>query len=115
MIPTVNDVRAIILTKKDDAQVQAFIDDAVLLTKSCGFDGALQKAILRWVTAHLISSTVDEGVVTSDALGGASRSYARASLGNGLAGTTYGQQALALDTAGCLARLGSARASIEKV
>jgi hypothetical protein len=116
-LPTAADVRAIIETSLTDGQIEALIADAALAAEKCllKYDEARQKAIVKWLTAHLIASTGGNGVLTSQKLGDASETYARATLGDGLKGTTYGQQALLLDTCGCLARLGRARASVEAI
>jgi hypothetical protein len=115
-LPTADDVRAIIETDKTDPQIEAIIADAALIAKACiaDLDADVQKAIVKWLTAHLIASSasgIEGGAqITSMKLGDASESYARASMGAGLAGTSYGQQALALDPNGCLAQIGMRRA-----
>jgi len=115
--PEVSAVRAIIGTGLSDPQVQSVIDDAALLAEGCpavaGYDAPRQKAIIKWLTAHLIASTAHAGVLTQKALGDASESYARPQTGLNLAGTSYGQQALVLDQSGCLAALGGKRAFFE--
>src|SRR5690554_2459596 len=85
--------------------VAGIIDDAALLVERCisKLDGPRQTAIIKWVAAHLIASGPDL-MLKSERLGNASDTYATATLGDGLKGTTYGQQALALDPNGCLAR-----------
>jgi hypothetical protein len=113
--PTAADVRAIIATALTDQQIGALIDDAALLAEKCieALSAERQKAILKWLTAHLIASTGPGGVKTSSKLGDAQDSFARASLGTGLAGTTYGQQVLALDPNGCLVNVGKVKAFME--
>lgn len=114
--PTAAVVIALTGTAFDAATVSAIIDDAALIAENCikNYDATRQEAILKWLAAHLIASTGGEGVATSDRLGDASTSWARAPLGDALKGTTYGQQALLLDTNGCLAKLGRARATVER-
>ena len=113
--PTVSEVRAIVDTSRSDIDVHGVISDASLLVE--GHIGALsedrQKAIIKWVAAHLLTSTNDNGIPTSESLGDASESYDRAPLGEFLKGTTYGQQALALDVTGSLSRVGKATATVE--
>lgn len=114
--PAVADVRIIISTGLIDASLQAVIDDAALIAEgTCveSYDAARQKAIVKWLTAHLLASTNDGAAVVSKKLGDASESFSRSTLGDALKGTHYGQQAIALDTNGCLANLGKQRAIME--
>lgn len=96
--------------------VSGIIDDAALMAEKCikGFDADRQEAILKWLAAHLITTT-DGGTLTSEKLGDASESYKAATVSDGINGTIFGQQAIGLDPTGCLARLGRAKASIEVV
>lgn len=114
--PTAAQVIALTGTSLAEATVSAIIDDAALLVEGCvsTYSADRQAAIVKWVAAHLIASTGSEGVLTSDKLGDAQQSYARAQTGMALRGTTYGQQALLLDTTGCLSRLGMGRATLQK-
>jgi len=113
-IPSAAEVRAIITTSLTDPAIEAMIEDAELMVEACIASMTCQRktAIIKWVTAHLISSMSSitsggTGVITSDSLGDASRSYAKPTLDStGLFGSTYGQQAMALDPNGCLAALG---------
>lgn len=99
--------------------VQSFIDDAALIAEKClaALSCDRQTAMLKWLTAHLIASAGDESgeIRTSEKLGDATDSFARATLGEGLAGTFYGQQALLLDPNACLKKIGKSRATIEVV
>lgn len=119
--PTPAEVRIIIETKLADPALQSVIDDAALFVEGCPkvttYDDARQKAIVKWVTAHMLASTnaSGSGALTAKSLGDASESYARPTLGVGLSGTTYGQQAIALDPSGCLANLGKPKAMFRKV
>lgn len=110
--PSAADVKAIISTALTDEQIGALIDDAALLAEDCiaSLSSERQKAILKWLTAHLIASTDFNGMKTSSKLGDAQDSFARATLGDALKGTTYGQQALALDPCGCLVNIGKVKA-----
>ncbi len=114
--PTVAVVK-LLIGDFDDTLVQSIIDDAALMVGSCvaNFDADRQAAIIKWVTAHLLTVTPDGKFTTSEKLGDASESYAVPKLGDSLAGSPMGQQALLLDLNGCLARIGRAKASIEKI
>ena len=118
-LPTVKSVIEITGTDIGGAVVSAIIDDAASLVSDCivTYDAARQASIIKWVAAHLISSTAAGGekVLTSWKLGDAAETYGRASLGDGLRGTVYGQQALLLDTNGCLTGLGKGRASVQVI
>lgn len=120
--PTPSEVRTIITTSLDDASIQVFIDDAELIGHGCPvldtYPTSHQKAIVRWLTAHLIASVAKGGVagqITSKSLGDASESYAAGQLGSDLASTSYGKQAIALDPSGCLERVGKMRAFVMNV
>lgn len=116
-LPSASDVRVVIKTTLTDLQIDAIIADAALLAEGCpvieGFLATRQAAIVKWLTAHMLASTnaAGGGALTSKSLGDASEDYARPTLGSGLSGTTYGMQALALDTSGCLAGLGKINAT----
>lgn len=114
--PSAQDVIDLTGTALDESVVSSIIDDAALMVEDCvkNLSAERQEAIVKWVSAHMIASG-GEGTLTSMKLGDASESYARATLGDGLSGTTYGQQALLLDPNGCLAKLGRAKATIEVV
>lgn len=104
-------------TDLDEPTVEAIIDDAALIAERClsGYSSAIQQSALKWLAAHLIASTSDEGasVRSSEKLGDASDGFARAQFGNGIMGTTYGQQAVALVP--CLGRLGRPTARVTVV
>lgn len=114
--PTPTEVRVIITTPLDDTSVQVFIDDAAMIADQCPkvatYPIAQQKAIVRWLTAHLLANANKgaAGQLTSKSLGDASESYASGSAGVDLASTSYGKQAIALDPSGCLERVGKKRA-----
>lgn len=113
--PSATEVRAVIDLPASlaDATIDAFVDDAEALASQCSAvlssDAAIQKAILKWLTAHMLSGRYGtSGAVTSKSLGDASENYAdgQRTFGLGLASTHYGQMALQFDASGCLARLG---------
>ena len=115
--PTAQEVKRIIATALDDDAINQMIEDAAMLGGACvdGYDADRRKIIIRWLTAHLIASSHNEGALQSESLGDASETYARAQLGDSLRGTVYGQQALALDAKGCLSRIGKKRASVQVI
>lgn len=116
-LPTTTEVRAIAQTELDDAALAGVIEDAWLIAEHCiaGLDEIRQRSIVKWLAAHLVSSTDSSALLASTKLGDAQDTFVRAVTGEGLKGTTYGQQALALDPNGCLARLGKARSTFEVV
>lgn len=117
--PTVAEVRLIITSAQGDDAIQSAIDDAGLLVEPCvtAMADNRAKAIIKWVAAHLLFSmsgaTGAAKSLASKSLGDASESYARATLGDQLGGTTYGQQALLLDSNCCLLKLGKRPASFK--
>lgn len=117
--PDAADVIALMGTDLPEPVVQSLIDDAALIVERCivGLPCERQRAILKWITAHLIASTGDESgeVRTSERLGDAADGFARGQLGDNIASTFFGQQALMLDPNGCLNRIGKSRATIEVV
>ncbi|QDP55372.1 MAG: hypothetical protein Tp176DCM1853251_56 [Prokaryotic dsDNA virus sp.] len=121
-LPTASEVIAITGTAMSEALVSALIDDAALVVadSTCfsGYSDEKQTAIIKWLAAHIVASTgpgAKTGALTSRKLGDAQQSFARATMGEGLRGTLYGQQALALDTNGCLAGIGKGRASVQVI
>lgn len=114
--PDASVVIALTGTELPEAVVTALIDDAALMAEACieGFDAARQEAILKWIAAHLVS-TQSGGTLTSEKLGDASETRKGATVSDGINGTVFGQQALALDPTGCLARIGRAKANIQVV
>jgi hypothetical protein len=97
------------------------IDDAALIADGCpavaSYTAGRQIAIIKWLTAHLIASRGDgmaggSGVLLSNSLGDASKTFAEGTLGARLQSSHYGQQALALDPSGCLGKLGATRATL---
>lgn len=111
--PTVAAVRTLVTTTMDDPSVQSFIDDATVTVGPCslGIDCATLTVIIKYVAAHLIALSRNNGAgtLTSKKLGDASEAYTRTALGTGLSETSYGQSALNMDPTGCLANLGKRR------
>ena len=108
--PTTAEVRLTITTSLSDAAVDQFVADAVLMAEPCTtietFSAAKQKAIIRFLAAHLISMNDASARKTQESIGDASESFSTPVLGANLSGTTYGQQAIALDSSGCLSKIG---------
>ena len=119
--PTVASVRTLITTSLSDAQVAEIMEDAYAMTARCidSLPDATKKAIVKYVTAHIISgipgasSMTGSGAVTSESLGDASISFASRTMGSDLRGSTFGEAALALDPFGCLNRIGKGTATVD--
>lgn len=117
-LPSVADVRLLIDTPMLDGAISAMIGDAALIAEGCPaistYSDARQAAIVKWITAHLIDqsgqTSEGSGKVTSERIGDAQKTYAAGVLETGLGGSSYGAQAIALDTSGCLKSLGKTRA-----
>lgn len=113
--PAASDVIALTGTSLPDAVVTTIIGNAGLIAAAClaGVSDERETAALLWLAAHLVASTNGSRAITSWKLGDASHTYASATTGDGLSGTVYGQQAIALLP--CLATLGRATASLEVI
>lgn len=107
-----DEVREIVDTELTNPRIANFINMAYVTTKNLGMtDTELLKQIQLLLSAHFL--TVYEGVVQSQSVGGEySVSFARV-VGEGLKASTYGQQALALDTTGKLAKATLKRATFQ--
>ena len=113
--PTAQTVIDLTGTELPESVVTSIIDDAAIIGRDClaALDADTQEAALKWLAAHLIASTDSGATLKSESLGDASQSYVRAQVKDGIAGTVYGQQAIAISP--CLARLGRAKARITVV
>lgn len=106
-------VREIIETDLTDAQINAFLNTAYYITRSlsgsldaCG--GATAECnIIMWLAAHFI--TIRERQTKSESVAGEWTVAYLGKDGLGLNASLYGQQALALDCSGMLARVGLKR------
>lgn len=114
-LPSASDIIELTGTSLSETLINTLIAQAQLIAATClsGASDELETAVLFWLTAHLVASTSRSGAVTSYKLGDASESYATAQVGDGIRGTTYGQQAIALLP--CLATYGRATASLEVI
>ena len=115
---TVAGVREIIDTDLADGVINRYLNMAYYRTlplvgklTNCGGSDALTE-IQNLLAAHFIASTRERQATSESIEGGASVTYT-GDTGTGLASTTYGQQALAMDCSGRLAKAGSARASLK--
>lgn len=115
--PTASTVLALTGLDVDTTVVDAVIDDAAILADPCSASWTEEQetAILKWLAAHLLASTHDGAVTKSESLGDASMTWQRPQVGEALRGTSYGQQALALDHTGCLIRRGRPKATMEVI
>ena len=98
-----------VILNEANAVVAAHIETAAaLVDEVCvpsGYTNERLELIERWLSAHFFTITAPRAA--SESAGPVSTSYL-ASVGKYLSGSTFGQQALALDTAGGLAALSKA-------
>ena len=108
--PVDADVKAILDTS---LTTTTFITAAVLVVDHHLGDAGLAVALLfeikRWYAAHLVA--IRDPLVTEMKVGDTTAAYQRGKAGMGLESTQYGQQVLALDPTGRLARANSAKAA----
>ena len=110
MARTTTDLVKSVLPVSPTKSLKPFIDTASKLvdkmTECAGDDLDEQhlELIERWLAAHYFS-VVNPNTLTSKSIGGASKSFQSSPVTTGLSGTVYGQQALSLDTSGCLEKL----------
>ena len=111
------DVKEIIDTDLTDARVANFINAAYLMTVplsgnlvACG-GNAMLEIIQLFLAAHFL--TVYERTVKSQSVGGEWSITFAMKDGEGLMSSLYGQNALALDCSGILAKAGSKRATFD--
>lgn len=117
---TTTEVKAIISTSRID--IDAFISAANSLVTDeltdCGYSDTRLKEIERWLAAHFIATAPES---SSNTIGGSKEieeievddsriRYAIDSLGRSLPTTSYGKQAMLLDTCGKLAAIGKPNA-----
>lgn len=118
-LPSAGEVRTVLSTSLTDQQIESLIADAALVVGQCaaiaGYDADRQSAIIKYWTADLVSTINNSGagMITSDKLGDAARSYAAGT--DKTATSWFRQRAYDLDGSGCLRRIGKATATLEKV
>ena len=107
---TVSEVREIITTSILDASLTVFITQANLfVTANLGGEGLsddLLKEIERNIAAHFIHAA--DPRTTEEKIGDAAEKYS-GEFATGLSATSYGQNAMMLDTTGILATVGIKR------
>lgn len=98
---------------EDDA-INAFILGAVAITDGAlsgsGLSASILLEIQRWLSAHLISSTVERMAAQEEA--GTAKIKYTGTYGMALNSTTYGQMAISLDSTGALSNLNKAGVSL---
>jgi len=115
-LPDADDVIALTGTQLTSVVVGLIITSAEQMVLTCleGMTDDKATAVLLWLSAHLVASAApSNGSLTGRSLGDSNKSWAKASMGDGLKGTTYGQQVLMLDESGCIGRLGRGVATLE--
>lgn len=110
---TAAEVQAILSETIAESTIEAFIAGATLLLDEVyedetELDDDLLEEIERWLTAHMITSTISR-MAKKEGAGGASIEYT-GDWGKYLDGTPYGQMALSLDPTGKLASATARRA-----
>lgn len=97
--------------------VDAFITAANLIVTNHLTDSDLGtstlKEIERWISSHLVA--INDPKIKSETIGKAKQDFSIGPLGKGLEFTSWGQQALLLDTSGILRGVGKTRAKIEAI
>lgn len=112
---TVDEVAAILPADNQPANLVPFIDTANLLVDEDlagkGLSAARLKEIEKYLAAHF--ATVTSGEIKWRKVGDATDEYVKATMAAGLKGTTFGQQAISLDTSNTLLGTGKSSASFE--
>jgi len=110
-------VRSVATQIASSVDLSIFIDtaskivDKVEVCAGSELDDQQLALIETWLTAHFYSVT--NPVAMSKKIGEAETRYQERTMGMGYDGTMYGQQALAIDTSGCLRKLGKQKATIK--
>jgi hypothetical protein len=115
---TATEVKEIMLdTALTDAQIGVFIAVATDMVDDLDSDTTLGESRLalieRWLTAHLIASTI-ERMGTREKVGDAEITY-MGEFGQNLSSTPYGQTAAMLDTSGTLKALGKKKITFHAI
>lgn len=108
MAVTADDVRAIYSTALSDSQLEPFIDQSALIVSEelsgKGLSEGRLDLITKYLAAHFLVLTEENGGLRRSKLGDADESYvAPQDKVFGLNSTRFGQQAVGLDTSGTLA------------
>lgn len=108
---TAEQVRSVLRVVSEDTLVDEELTTAAeLVTAHLGaasLSSSLLDRITLYVAAHLVSIGIPQARLSSIDVGGIRESYRDATAGDGLASTSWGQQAMALDPTGILASLAS--------
>lgn len=91
----------IYLTAANQVLVSAGECSATLL------EDPLYSTLLTYLVAHFY--TISNPEASSKSVNGASKSYVKGTVGDGLRATSFGRTAMSLDVTGCLDRVGSTR------
>lgn len=114
---TIAEVKEIIETTREDAEITAVITAAnLVVTSKVGsstlVSTALAKELERWLAAHMLAATVEQQPV-EEAIGPLKFKYA--SLGELLQQTYYGSQVLIMDPTGSFASAGKKSVKLRSV
>ena len=113
---TATEVKEIIVTTVEDSVVDVMIASANLLVTdqlAGELSAGLLKEIERWLSAHLLSMSLQRQTIKEEIGGDTNEQYA--TLGLNLDGSSYGQTVKMLDTTGLLANLGKSKGVITAV
>ena len=114
MRATEAEVKEIIDTDRSTEQVTPFLKVANLLITDVlsdqEYSADLLKEIERWLAAHFVA--IRDPRTTKEKIGEAENTY-QGKFGEGLSGTSYGQQVMLLDYKGVLAELASIKGGAE--
>lgn len=107
MAISVDDLKHIIDTDMDDSALQSFIEDAnLVVTEVLGptpLSDARKDLITKYLAAHYVTITSENGGLKRSKLGEADESYVVNVGDYGFGTTRFGLQAMALDSTGSLA------------
>lgn len=114
-IAEVEEIMEVLPSWITDVKITAFITSANLMVTdvyeyNTEVTTSMKKEIERWLTAHMISATLNR-MAQQEQVGEASLRYI-GYFGKGLEATPYGQMVLTLDTTGDIQKLGKRAATI---
>lgn len=114
-MPTTESVQALLSVEFTAATINAAITDAALMVEDCGYTDSREEAIVRYLAAHLLSSSQPGGAgnVKSENIDGTAYTLGGAVVGMGLKGSSFGQQALLLDKNRCLQDIDTKQARMD--
>ncbi len=117
-VVTEAEVKALIGQAADTIDMTPHIDAARIIVDedlaSAGHSDNRLRQILRFLAAHFATLAIERGGLTRYEVGESVESYKPGSdLDRGLSSTRWGQQAIALDTAGILSKIGSIKQRAE--